>query len=318
MRGGGIGTNVVGILLATLVLYLLYILYNWLYSSTVSGSPVRIGGVNMPLNDFTPALDASTNGIVKGASAPSGTYVAATGLKGLTDSGQYSVSMWVYVVSAVPFTGSPLMNLFEISSGDRFASSKSGKTLLYIGLNPKNAGLVVRQSTMDENDSVIDNTLTSVNAGTAASRYPLSSLIGGYNSGSTYTNSDRCDIVNGIEYQRWVLITTVANNRTLDVYIDGKLSRSCVYKAGYGFNSPTAKAYVGLDNNNALKGYASSVYLYDYAMSPEQVWRTYQTGPGGPISWSQWFSSFFKVSATFGGSSLNSATACAACEAQSL
>ena len=315
MRGGGVGTNVVGILMAALVLYLLYILYNWLYNSTVSGSPIQIGGVNMPFNGFTPTLSASVNGIVQGANAPAGTYVATTGLKGLTDSGQYSVSMWVYVVSAQLTASSPLMNLFEISSGDRFAGTKTGKTLLYIGLNPKNAGLVVRQSTLDDTDSMIDNSVVPV-AATAASKYPLSSLISGYNTGSTYTNSDRCDIVNGIEYQRWVLITTVANNRTLDVYIDGKLSRSCVYKAGYGFNSPTAKAYVGLDNSNALKGYASSVYFYDYAMSPEQVWRTYQTGPGGPVSFTKWFMSFFNTNATFGGTSLNSASACAACQGQ--
>ena len=316
MRGGGIGTNVVGILMAALVLYLLYILYNWLYSSTVSGSPIRVGGVNMPFNDFTAVKNAKIYGSLDLATVPAGTYVATTGLTGLTDSGQYSVSMWVYVVSAVAPAGSPLMNLFEISSGDRFATRPLGKTLLYIGLNPKNAGLVVRQSTMDDTDGVIDNSITSSDAGTASSKYPLSSLIGGYNTGSTYTKSDRCDIVNGIEYQRWVLITTVANNRTLDVYIDGKLSRSCVYKAGYGFNSPTANAYVGLDNKNALKGYSSSVYFYDYAMSPEQVWRTYQTGPGGPVSWSQWISSFFTLSTNFGGASLNTASACAACQAQ--
>jgi hypothetical protein len=316
MRGGGIGTNVVGILMAALVLYLLYILYNWLYNSTVSGSPIRVGGVNMSFNDFSAVPNAKMYGSLDVVTAPAGTYVATTGLTGLTDSGQYSVSMWVYVVSAVAPTGSPLMNLFEISSGDRFATTKKGKTLLYIGLNPKNAGLVVRQSTMDSTDSVIDNTLTSSDADTAPSKYPLSSLISSYNTGSTYTNSDRCDIVNGIEYQRWVLITTVANNRTLDVYIDGKLSRSCVYKAGYGFNSPTANAYVGLDNKNALKGYSSSVYFYDYAMSPEQVWRTYQTGPGGPVSWSQWISSFFILNTNFGGASLNTASACAACQAQ--
>jgi hypothetical protein len=119
--------------------------------------------------------------------------------------------------------------------------------------------------------------------------------------------------VNGIEYQRWVLITTVANGRTLDVYIDGKLARSCVYKAGYLGGNGTATAYVGLDNDDKLKGYFSFMNYYQYALSPEEVWRTYQTGPGGPFSLSKWFSSYFSLTLTLNGENLNSLNPYASC-----
>jgi hypothetical protein len=313
MRGGGtVATNVIGIVLAVVIIYILYVLYNWLYATATAPGPIAIGGINMPMNNF---IELGLGGVVdaSGATAGSNTYVATTGLKGLTDSGQYSVSMWVYVVSSVPAgSPAPLINLFEINSGNRFASPATGKTLLYVGLNPKNAALVVRQSTTG-GDSSIDNTSSSP----TSTKYSVNGLVNNYNSGSTYSGNDRCDIVNGIEYQRWVLISTVANGRTLDVYIDGKLARSCVYKSGFGVGAPTATAYVGVNNKNAVKGYFSSVNFYDHALSPENVWGVYQTGPSGPMNFSAWLASFFNTSISINSTSLNSMSPCTACAAQS-
>jgi hypothetical protein len=164
-----------------------------------------------------------------------------------------------------------------------------------------------------DGENSIDNRLDQPDATHPSTKYPLSTLISSYNSGSTYTGNDRCDIVNGIEYQRWVLITTVANGRTLDVYIDGKLARSCVYKAGYMGGNGTATAYVGLDNDDKLKGYFSLINYYQYALSPEEVWRTYQTGPSGPFSLSQYFSSFFNINITLKGDALNAMDPYASC-----
>ena len=310
MRGGGYGSNVVGFVIVIVVLYLLYTLYNWLYKSQTNTSITQIGGFNMPMGTV---MKDNQNVYLKETEGSKKTYVASQVLKGFTNAGQYSTSMWVYVIDSKSSVSSQsrLCSLLEINSGDRFKTpvSENGKTLLYIGLNPKNAALVVRQSTMDltpqSNESLIDNTLSQPDATHPSKKYPLSSLIRSYNSGSTYTGNDRCDIVNGIEYQRWVLISTVANGRTLDVYIDGKLARSCVYQAGYLGGNGTATAYVGLDNNDVLKGYFSFINYYQYALSPEEVWRTYQSGPGGPFSLTNWLSSYFSLTLTLKGDSLN-------------
>jgi hypothetical protein len=314
MRGGGYGSNVVGFIIVIVVLYLLYTLYNWLYKSQNNTSITQIGKFNMPMGTI---MHDNQNVYLK-KTEEGNTYVSSQVLKGFTNAGQYSMSMWVYVIDSKSSTASQskLCNLLEINSGEttRFngTRSKRGTTLLYIGLNPRNAALIVRQSTMDGENS-IDNRLDQPDATNPSTKYPLSTLISSYNSGSTYTGNDRCDIVNGIEYQRWVLITTVANGRTLDVYIDGKLARSCVYKAGYMGGNGTATAYVGLDNDDKLKGYFSLINYYQYALSPEEVWRTYQTGPSGPFSLSKYLSSFFNINITLKGDALNAMNPYASC-----
>jgi hypothetical protein len=314
MRGGGYASNVIGFCIVIIVLYLLYSLYNWLYKTQKDTSITQIGGYNMPMGTV---MKDNQNVYLK-KTENGQTYVATQALKGFTNAGQYSISLWVYVIDTKSSTGSQskLCNLLEINSGDRFTGQNTnrGKTLLYIGLNPKNAALVVRQSTMDLTpESLIDNTLAQPDATHPSKKYPLSSLINSYNSGSRYTGNDRCDIVNGIEYQRWVLITTVANGRTLDVYIDGKLARSCVYQAGYLGGNGTATGYVGLDNDEKLKGYFSYINYYQYALSPEEVWRTYQTGPGGPFNLTKWLSSYFSLTLTLNGENLNELDPYASC-----
>ena len=314
MRGGGYASNFIGFVIVIVVLYLLYVLYNWLYNSQANTSITQIGGFNMPMGTV---MKDNQNVYLK-KTGDGQTYVASQVLKGFTNAGQYSTCMWVYVIDSKNSTGtqSRLANLLEINSGEttRFNSSKAkrGSTLLYVGLNPRNAALIVRQSTMD-GETLIDNTLDQADATRPSTKFPLSSIITSYNSGSTYTGNDRCDIVNGIEYQRWVLISTVANGRTLDVYIDGKLARSCVYKAGYLGGNGTATAYVGLDNDDKLKGYFSAMNYYEYALSPEEVWRIYQTGPGGPFSLSRWLSSYFNITITLKGDTLNAMDPYASC-----
>ena len=135
------------------------------------------------------------------------------------DGGQYAVTFWVYVSDTKGFLTAgvpPLAHLIEISDGASTETTRAGNTMLFVGLNPKNGGLVVRQNTSDPSEQ-INNSLTTFTNGS----YPLSSLITGYNQETNYTARDKCDIPNGIEYQRWVLVGVVGNGRTLDIYIDG-------------------------------------------------------------------------------------------------
>lgn len=230
------------------------------------------------------------------------TIVAASEITGVLDGGEYSASFWVYIADTKGFASgstSKLAHLFEISNS-RFSTSPSatkGNTLVFVGLNPINGSLIVRQSTSDPTES-INNSLSTGATGTT---YPLDSLITSYNSGTTYTSDDRCDISNGIEYQRWVLVTVVGNGRTLDVYIDGKLARSCVYKAGFALGSPTGKAqaYFGMDNGGSLKGYFSNGVFYNYALTPDAVWAIYQQGPGGSFSITDFFKNLFSLNVNF-------------------
>jgi hypothetical protein len=295
---GGPMKLVLGVVFLILALVGLYYLYQYLYGKNPSRGSVQILSGN-PLMTTSTAV-ADSGGL---------TAVQTTDLKGVLDGGEYSVSFWVYVADTKGFgTGvaTKLAHLMEIS--DRRFGATKGKTLLFVGLNPINGTLVVRQNTSasdtDTYAMIIDNALTSADLGTNTSdnlEFPLSTLISNYNSENRYREKDRCDIINGIEYQRWILVTVVGNSRTLDVYIDGKLARSCVYNAPFALGAPNgeAKVYFGLDNGGKLKGYFSSGNFYNYALTPDAVWGLYQQGPGGSSSFLDYIKNLFNVNVSF-------------------
>jgi hypothetical protein len=287
-KAGGDGTvrTVMSIILFIVFCIILYYTYNYLYGSNVAQASVAI------LNGTIPATTTLSTTVPA---------VAATALTGVLDGGQYSTSFWVYIADTKGFTtagGAPLAHLMDISTS-AWTTPATGNTLIFVGLNPTNGALVVRQSTTDSSSSKIDNTMTT---GYTSTNYSMSNLISSYTTGSTYTTKDSCDIINGIEYQRWVLITTVANSRTLDVYIDGKLVRSCVYKAPYALMATDgkAKATFGYNNNGNLKGFFANGNFYNYALTPDAVWALYQAGPGGGFSISNFFSNLVNINVKFG------------------
>ena len=306
--GGSVGSVFVGIIIIVIVLIVLYYLYQWLFTSTMPTSFKILNGTPaMTLNSGSAATTASP-------SAPPASYVAATDLSGVNDQGQFSVTFWVYVARTSAFGSTAttqLAHLLEISN-NRFAGSNAGNTLLYVGLNPLDATLVVRQGTV-RSPIVPNNSVCGAN-GLSDSCYSVNDITTGYNnSGNTLGNGqtvpmyqgggpggNRCDIVNGIEYQRWVLIGLVGNARVLDIYVDGKLARSCVYDSGNGFASAngTATAYFGLGNAGKLVGYFSDGNFYNYALTPAGVWAVYQNGPGGPFNVWDYIQSFFGTNIT--------------------
>lgn len=287
---GGMAKPLVGIVLFILFIVGIYYLYNFLYGSNVSYASVDL------LSDVRSATKTTPVGST-GKSA-----VAATNLTGLLDGGQYTASFWVYVADAKSITGTNanLIHFMEISN-NRFASTQTekGNTLIFVGLNPINGTLVVRQSASDS--PKIANSLDTANQ--SANAFPLDSLLSGYNAtNSVFKQDDRCDILNGIEYQRWLLITVVGNGRTLDVYIDGKLARSCVYNSNFalGSTSGAATAYFGLGNGDSMKGFFSGGKFYNYALTPDAIWSLYQAGPTGYFNIGTFFSNLFNTSIGFG------------------
>jgi hypothetical protein len=292
---GGILKIGIGLIIFIVIVVGLYYLYDFLYGSTLAKASVSI-------LSGTPSMSKAT---VNVSTVPgTGQAVSMTKLTGVLDGGQYSASMWIYVSDTKGFNnvaGANLAHLLEISN-NRFSatSTEKGNTLLFIGLNPINGSLVVRQSSIDSSE-VIDNKMGSGDV-TTGTKYPLDSLITQYNIDTKFKNSDdRCDIINGIEFQRWILVTVVGNGRTLDVYIDGKLARSCIYKGSFALGSTagTGEAIVGYNNGVNLKGFFSKGEFYNYALTPDQVWANYQAGPGGTFSFSDFFSTLFNLNVSF-------------------
>ncbi len=116
-------------------------------------------------------------------------------------------------------------------------------------------------------------------AGTSAKRapglwlYPDSNAL--YARINTYASpNEGCDIKN-IPLQKWVHITYVLNNRTVDIYIDGKLERSCVLRGVPILNNDPL--YVC--DNDGFFGKISNLVYYKYALKPNEVYDVYSKGP---------------------------------------
>lgn len=99
-----------------------------------------------------------------------------------------------------------------------------------------------------------------------------------------------CDLPE-IDLQRWVNVTVSVNGKTVDVYYDGKLARSCVipslFKVDTGGYSAYLLAYGGFG------GELSTTTMYDSALNPEQVYKNYMAGPQPITNFVSWISSFF-------------------------
>lgn len=98
---------------------------------------------------------------------------------------------------------------------------------------------------------------------------------------STFDNKKPCDVSN-IPIQRWVQISIVLWNTTTDVYVNGKLARSCTYpsvpKIMTGQN-----IYIG--QGGGFNGYISRLRYFNYAVNPRSIYSLYKDGPYKKVSW---------------------------------
>ena len=86
--------------------------------------------------------------------------------------------------------------------------------------------------------------------------------------------NEGCDIKN-IPLQKWVHIAYILNNRTVDMYVDGKLERSCVLRGVPKLNDDP----VHVCDNGGYFGKISNLVYYRYALKPDEVFNIYSNGP---------------------------------------
>ena len=88
-----------------------------------------------------------------------------------------------------------------------------------------------------------------------------------------------CD-VNNIPLQKWVNIIISLYGRSLDVYIDGKLVRTCVLPGVAKVNN-TVPVYITPEGGFA--GFVSNVQYWADSTNPQQAWNIYRKGYGGSL-----------------------------------
>lgn len=87
-------------------------------------------------------------------------------------------------------------------------------------------------------------------------------------------------MVDNVPLQKWVNLLISVNGRTVDVYLDGKLTRTCVLP-GVAKIDPTFPVHV--TPGGGFAGFTSQAKYWPNATNPQQAYDIYQEGFGGSI-----------------------------------
>jgi len=96
------------------------------------------------------------------------------------------------------------------------------------------------------------------------------------NANQNYLNFT-CGVKN-VPLQTWTNIIVSVNGRSLDIYMNGKLVRTCVLP-GVPYVDPKSSVY--LTPKGGFAGYTAKFNYWADAISPQQGWNIYKDGPGG-------------------------------------
>ena len=103
-----------------------------------------------------------------------------------------------------------------------------------------------------------------------------------YSPESSLPNKHTCTLEN-VPLQTWVNIIMTLNNRSLDLYMDGKLVRTCVLP---GVPLAAAATPLQLTPAGGFHGFTSNLQYISHAINPREAWVIYKEGYGG----SNWLS----------------------------
>jgi hypothetical protein len=192
--------------------------------------------------------------------------------------GEFAVSTWINVKSINAIGSGNPKSIIRIG-GSTFDTMR-----IYLG--GQGAQLMVRF------DTGATHTLTQTPNIFAASQ-PFQSAILDEDSGS-------CDILQ-IDMQRWIHLVVSVNGKACDVYMDGKLVRSCPLPNYFNIDSTyTAKILDnGGDGQGGFGGAISTTNMYGRALTPDIVYQMYMAGPEPVTSIWTYLLSFFSPSAAY-------------------
>jgi hypothetical protein len=197
------------------------------------------------------------------------------------EGGEYSFNTWVYITN-FRTNQNVKKPIFELKgNGGAFST-------LFVGLGAQTNTLVVRTHTKDPGSVAGNGDTLNIADRADFLRATDASLAG----------STLCDLPS-VDLQRWVMITVVLSGRTIDVYMDGKLARSCVTPSYFKVDpAGVAPVILGGAGQNMLSGFVAGMSVAAYAMNPGQIYRLYSNGPKSNQTFMSWLVSLFSAKPT--------------------
>jgi len=124
-----------------------------------------------------------------------------------------------------------------------------------------------------------------------SSENTITALVHSYQGNATPTSPGQTTLtqcqVTQVPIQTWVNIIVVLNQQALDIYVDGKLTRTCVLPgvAAMGGTSQAPGLWVCPPLTNGgqggFDGYLANFRAFPYPLNPRQAYEIYREGHGG-------------------------------------
>lgn len=235
-----LGQTLTSIVVLVLGVALLYYIYKYFFQSDVIDNKALI----------TTAIPANP------AAAPTPYEIFP-----VYEGGEYTITFWVYITAYKDTVGKAkhILELVPNTTGGTPTST------LVVGLAPFTNKLMVRLNTNATGTPTLNRTTVD---GMFTGNVTPGSLAG--------DTSPVCDLPE-VDLQRWVCFGIVLNGRTVDVYMDGKLARSCVLPSFFTVDANGVK--LAALKYNGFSGYLSNLFVHSSALNPDQLYRIYMSGP---------------------------------------
>ena len=112
-----------------------------------------------------------------------------------------------------------------------------------------------------------------------------------------------CQLEN-IPLQTWANVVVVVQDRAVDMYLDGRLVKSCLFT---GIPKTIVGSDFAITPDGGFMGYSAGATYYNRALGPGEVYGIYQAGYGGGSMWDSIFGSYgVQVSIVDGGTTVGS------------
>jgi hypothetical protein len=244
--------------------------------------------VNLPMfKSYSELVD-------KPSSAKQSYVIPATDLK-KSDFGKYSMSMWIYV-DDWNYRYSQKKVVFQ-----RETPGSSYNPRVYLDEYQNDLHIELNLFNNEDNyASNYGNKIKEAVSGSGTLTYDDVSCNDGKNveckDGMLYCSTDDSQItidgntitgcesssmekilIKNINLQKWVNITMVFNDNSVDVYINGKLVKTQVFQ-GVIDTSSFNSGNVEITPDGGFAGYLSRFYYYNRVITPQEAWNIYKSG----------------------------------------
>jgi hypothetical protein len=176
----------------------------------------------------------------------------------------FTYSIWAYINDFNYKYGSP-----KIIFGRMHAPSKDGEGSL-LNINGVDPCPVVSITPVENNINI------------------YLSCFSNHSSSSNQSIVHNC-ILHNIPIQKWFHFSMCVYDRTMDVYLDGKLVKTCLLPGVPNINN---NADVLVTPNGGFDGWTSKFQYYPKSLNPQEVYNLYVQGYGGGNVFSNLFSSY--------------------------